>query len=1391
MSTNKAALKAAKTALDAEDYETVITQAQIVLASDSQNYPARLFLGRAFEKQGQFDQAADTYRKAADSKQDEAQAWLGLCSVFEAQGSRKVDDYIEVAVRVGEIHANADDAHRCQTVIDKLTDFVKLHGSSEQRKRALRVTLPGSPVYDFLQGRLPHPSLGYARLAEITEEQEAQKIKSEISSRRTRIGARVGQVTTEVKREVFGKSELEQLYQSIIDWTNETEVRREYEEKLLMRAHDVLLVLPSDQKATKLDQVLSMAEGMVIIHHPFRLAWDLVLETRDFDNLQDLDANILREYVSLFSDSGLGRILNAWLSSELCPFPAPPKAEKSEDDEEAEVLSPEDRLAMMTEGVSNAERSPFAYRLACEYFMHLEEHQTVVETSRAGLEVLSVESSRFNLSLQNTRDALNSVLGTALVHYQAPRNHAEARRLFEDILQRKPKSTPALIGLGLIFEEIENYKSAIDFLQKALKEDAGNVRVGTELAWCKALNGDNGTARDELENYLPQLKTDDPRARDLRAQCLYRIGICMWELDDSKAARKDRNGAYARFLSAIKTNINFAPAYTSLGQYYELYAKDRKRARQCYQKAFELSPAETDAAERLARSFANKGEWEIVEVISQRVIDSGRARPPPGSKRKGLSWPYSAIGVVQMNKQEYQQAIVSFLAALRISPDDYQSYVGLGESYHNSGRYNSASRTFNFALEPHDEGKMKVTGETWFAKYMLANVHRELGEYEEAVDGLQGVLAERPSEFGVLISLLQTFVERAWHCVETGLFGQAVDNCKESLSTAVVIAKENPRAFNLWKSVGDACVTFSWVLSGVDKFPSSEVGALLDGDDQTEALSQLSDTDGIQASALTLDQASETALPLPLVAGILSYKRAIFSSTNDIHAQAVAWYNLGWAEHRAFSLSEGKPGKKYLKAAVRCFKRAIEMEAGNAEFWNALGVVTTTLNPQVAQHSFVRSLHLNELNAKVWTNLGVLYTLQNDFELAHQAFGRAQSTDPDYAHAWVGEGLIALMMGDTNEALNHFTHAFEISDSTSAISKRQYALSTFDHLLSSPSNSNDLTSLIEPLFALEQLRAQAPKDIPYRHLSALFLERVGNLHDATEILIDLCSLAEAEYESSESEAALARFAHAKADLARCQLAAHDFASASENGNTALDLSADAEGSGLEAEARRKLRLSSHLTAGLAAHNLKQDMDAISLFRAALEESSQNPDVICLLARVLWAHGGANERAAAREQLFECLEAHPSHAGVTVLLGAIAALDDDSETLNAVRDDLVAMRASDSLAIEEQEHISSLLLSLASLDGSSDPVAEAQTATLLQPTNSRAWSALAELSGDSHTGAMALQMAQKSAPPGGDSSAEALAGAFAGVGTVADAQRAIALAHWETIGWEVMAEAVGG
>ena len=98
-----------------------------------------------------------------------------------------------------------------------------------QYKRALELHLPTSPLYSYLEGRIPNPAHTYSRLIEITEAEEREFINREIGERRTRLGSRIDQVTLEVKREAYKRSELEQLYRGIVNWSHDDEVRRTYE----------------------------------------------------------------------------------------------------------------------------------------------------------------------------------------------------------------------------------------------------------------------------------------------------------------------------------------------------------------------------------------------------------------------------------------------------------------------------------------------------------------------------------------------------------------------------------------------------------------------------------------------------------------------------------------------------------------------------------------------------------------------------------------------------------------------------------------------------------------------------------------------------------------------------------------------------------------------------------------------------------------------------------------------------------------------------------------------------------------------------------------------------------------------------------------------------------
>lgn len=1382
-------------------------------------YPSHILLAFALDKKNKVDEAEAKYIAATTLKPTDIQGWQGLIKLYQRQGNKKLKQYQHAALKLAEIFRDADEMYKCQDTVDKFIDHARAQGERMQYVEALDLILPGSPIYTALEGRVPHPWKTYDTQAQIIEAEEKKRINTLIGERRTRIGARISEVTLEVKREVYRQSRLASLYRELINWTTDDEVRRNYEEKLIQYCYDRLLAWPpGEEKDAEAATVLKLANDMVIIRHPFKLAWDISINWQDNKNIRDWDVTVLRQYCSFFPDSDLNRVVMGFLTSGVSPFPKlteEPKAsaageggDESEDDEEGGAattyipLTEEDRLLMMTEGIGGAD-SFLAFRLMGEYYQHLEEYESNVELMRKALVYLKEERARTGLGFKNTEDALSLYLGTSLVFYQSPRHHQEAKSLFDGVLAHDPASTPALIGVGLIYEEEEEYDEAISFLERALTRAPDNLRVRTEAAWVKALKGEFSTCKQELEETIPLISKTRPLPKELFAQTQYRLGYCIWNIDTSKAARKSRSGAYTWFLESLKNDLNYAPAYTILGVYYADYAKDKKRARRCFQKAVELSASEVISAERLARSFADDGDWDRVELVAQRVVDSGKVKPPPGSKRKGISWPFSALGVAELNKQDYHKAIVSFQAALRISPNDYHSWVGLGESYHSSGRYIAATKAILNAQKLEEANPDIVSGETWFTKFLLGDVKRELGDYDDAVSLYRDVIAQRPDEEGVAIALMQMLVDCATDSLEKGFFGKSISLANDALTYATQAPAAIRDTFNFWKAVGDACSLFSSVQGRVHDFPAELVQTLLGGDDDAAEHQVLREIDGIGTGIVNAerifpeDEMGGVDLTRSLQATILAHKRAIHASQNDFHAQAVAYYNLGWAEYRAHSslpLNLRKKATRYLKAAVACFKRAIEFEAGNSEFWNSLGVVTSEINPVVAQHSFVRSLYLNERSAHAWTNLGTLAWLQNDIGLANEAFTRAQSTDPDYAQAWLGQGIVALVQGNSKEARVLFTHAMEIASSSSLGTSRHYAASMFDHILTSPPNL-PITSLVQPIFVLTQLQGLRPRDLVYGHLLALFEERVRETSRAVDILQNICITLEAEYEATECPLALKRYALATTDLARSYLAAGEFDKAIEAGELSVQLSSDDSDNELTAEERMKARLSAHITLGLAQYYKKEIESAVECFEAAITESNGNPDATCLLAQVLWATNKEEARERAREILFEVIEKDPHHVQSVILLGVIALLDGDEESLEAVVPELQALRANEGVGASEQSQLGDVLraIAAASSENMEPEMSQAQANVMFYPYLPHGWSEVSALAGGEGEGAaeMALRVARKGIPPRGDLEAEELAVAYAGTCRGRDAQMAIMVAPWDKSGWEALGDAVKG
>jgi superkiller protein 3 len=171
-----------------------------------------LFLGFALDKQAKYEEAEQAYEAATKIKGSDPQAWQGIIQVYEKQGSNKLSQYQVAALKLAEIYQALDDKYKCQDVLDKFLGLAKNQGTRLQYKHAQEIVLPTSPIYDYLEGRIPHPSHTYQVQAQITEFEEKERINREIGIRRTRLGAKIAQVTVDVKREVLRDSDLEDLY---------------------------------------------------------------------------------------------------------------------------------------------------------------------------------------------------------------------------------------------------------------------------------------------------------------------------------------------------------------------------------------------------------------------------------------------------------------------------------------------------------------------------------------------------------------------------------------------------------------------------------------------------------------------------------------------------------------------------------------------------------------------------------------------------------------------------------------------------------------------------------------------------------------------------------------------------------------------------------------------------------------------------------------------------------------------------------------------------------------------------------------------------------------------------------------------------------------------------
>lgn len=247
--------------------------------------------------------------------------------------------------------------------------------------------------------------------------------------------------------------------------------------------------------------------------------------------------------------------------------------------------------------------------------VHLPEHRWVCEALAEVLErqhnlpalVLHLEEWARTQSAGPGRAAILLRLGR--VHENARRDLPRAAEIYELAVAEDPDNPDCLRALGGIYEKMRRWPQAVANLRRQIGE------THDEPERLAALRRLANMAEHELGDVdlaiasLEQVARDDPD--DILA--LYQL---------AKLSRTHRRPAVLitalqLLVERVQDEVARTAALVELGEVQELHLKKRRDARECYERALELTPGYTPALRALARLYRDNGELEsLVELHS-------------------------------------------------------------------------------------------------------------------------------------------------------------------------------------------------------------------------------------------------------------------------------------------------------------------------------------------------------------------------------------------------------------------------------------------------------------------------------------------------------------------------------------------------------------------------------------------------------------------------------------------------------------------------------------------------------------------------------------------------------------------------------------------------------
>ncbi|KAG0295601.1 Superkiller protein 3 [Dissophora globulifera] len=1387
MSTVKINLKNAKEAIVSKNYDDALKWTQKVLSSDSENYMALVFSGVAYQNLGQAVKGEESFKRAIFVNPELPLARDGLINFYDKlkmwpQLILSLEDMLQ-------IHLKTPDGKKALSATEKLIELYTNEGQMDKAIGKIQSLLPGSTLYELLDDK-PNQMDTLRTLASVQERTDDEFYDREVRLRRGRLGGGTQeQVQRTVKNELYSKSELGSTYESILELNPED--KKDLQLKLLQFYINKMEAIVLDQKLVIREKALALASTMILDNSTSPLPYELLLKFTDAASPSDYDTDLQEQYIARFPTTGLSKLIQAQLHFT-----------------NGEARG--DLVELLEDGFKLEPNLAYGYLVICWMDHATQDYDAGLEHATAGRDILQQLATATGFPFSKMRTSFELCMASCQLKI-SPKLAGSALALYEGVLKADKNNIEALQGVGFVRLLEQKYEEATLSFERVLHLDANNVSARSELGWICYLQQEYEQAEERLRGVVEM--SDEPRAVDL-----YRLGRIYYDMGGEY--RDNSDYSHAQLITAAKLDPHCAGAFTYLGHYYREVVQDEARAEKCYQHAFSLDPREGDAGRFLSDYLLNADSLEGAIDVYERVIAAdGKA-----------NWALNRLGFAELMRGNNVEAMGAFQKLLRNDIKDSLAWEGVAEAYQHEGRYMAALKAFTRNQE--------LAPESTVAEYHIARVHQRLGMYPEAIEHYQATLKlaeqnQEPMHIPSLMGMAESYLEQGKEFFVSGYYGRSAESYGHALERIHQLLELDAHSISAWKLVGDTCLAYRAVprylrlcpfntLSAIADMVPEDANALLHfpaglDDSQLEFLRSVQASDLVDATTETSSRALDAVYT---VAG-LAYKRANILNGNEGHLAAHFWYDTAISYYYRYESAVRKNREEgvaryagqWLGVTMRCLKASLQFEEENPIVWNALGVAALSTNAKISQHAFIKAIEYDSKDAAPWSNLGFLYILNSELDLALKAFINAQTLDPSFAQAWTGQACVAGLWG-SNESTALYAHACESSTASILEANYGYAVNAFTDMLASfhkpattnptsssssgnkrSSSSSAATLLVTPAFALSKYLEQRPRDIAAWNLLGLIRERFMQQEGAAEcFLTAIRILSEEEEGNSGAENDYRRrkmMLHH--NLARALLSTQDYTGAVE----AYEVSLDLEGPDATPNT---IRTCKHLGAGLALYYAGELERSLAMFEVALAETEQvegmeksRDDVVVLLSQVLWALGGVEQRAVAKDELFRCIAQSPTHLPAIFGLGAMGLVQDDETLATAALQEILKFSRQELSEMDPELRSDRMMSQYYSLLSESKLAIAALSKSVRQaPAEASLWRRLSEHLSTSiaSTGAAGYSVAQANAQAGLDllkqqesvEARELTAGyaLLAGTMLLADAERQQKVAGWKNV-----------